>query len=245
VNQGHRFSIIIPTLQEGKLLFNTLRQFTAEIRHKFNIEIIVSDGGSTDDTISIAQSYANRVVQKEAGSKQNISIGRNEGAKIATGEILIFINADVVIEDINKFFLTLSDVFGDNTIIAATCNVNIYPEEQTIKDWIFHNCFNGYFWILNLIGIGMGRGECHVVRREVFEKLNGYNNKLAAGEDFEFFMRLKKVGKVKFIRNLTVYESPRRFRRYGYFWITLQWFLNSVSVLFFKHSFVDNWEPIR
>ncbi len=245
MDQRTRFSIIIPTLQEEKLLFHTLRQFTTDIRRKFDVEIIVSDGGSTDDTISIAQSYANQVVRKEAGSKQNISIGRNEGAHIASGEILIFINADVLIENIDKFFLTLMEVFDDKEIIAATCNVNIYPEEQTVKDWIFHNCFNGYFWFLNFIGIGMGRGECHVVRREIFEKLNGYNTKLVAGEDFEFFMRLKKNGKVKFIRNLTVHESPRRFRKYGYFWVTLKWFLNSVSVLLFKHSFVDKWEPIR
>ena len=240
-----QISIIIPTLQEGKYLKRTLEQFPQSVRDSFHIEIIVSDGGSTDTTLRIANDYADKVITHTAKTKQNISMGRNRGACVAKGDILIFLNADVVIEDIPKFFRLMIAAIQDKRFAAATCNVNIYPEEERISDWMFHNFFNGYFWCLNLIGMGMGRGECHVVRKEVFNEVNGYNESMAAGEDYELFLRLHRMGKIKFVRQLTVFESPRRFRKYGYIWISILWFLNALNVFLFDRSMVDEWKPVR
>lgn len=222
-----------------------LAQFTNEVRLRYNLELIVSDGGSTDRTIDIAKEHGTIVVTNPGGEKENISIGRNRGAQHARGDILIFLNADVVFEKIEKFFSLVKETFRDPQLVAATCNVNIYPEEQLLRDWMFHNFFNAYFWLLNSIGMGMGRGECHIILRKVFQKTGGYDRKLAAGEDYDLFMRLRKFGKVKYLLSLTVFESPRRFRKYGYIWITILWFLNATSVLFFKRSVVDRWKPIR
>jgi len=245
LNPSPFISVIIPTLQEEKALPGTLEQFTEALRRKYNLEIIVSDGGSTDRTIDIARSKADRIIEHHEASKQNISIGRNNGARIAFGGLLIFFNADVVIEDSEKFFSTVAKVFEDERIIAATCNVNIYPGEESILDWMFHNFFNGYFWLLNIAGMGMGRGECQIVRKKFFFKVGEYDNRLAAGEDYDLFMRLHKLGRTKFIRTLTVFESPRRFRKYGYLWITLLWFLNAAAVLICGRSLVDHWKPVR
>jgi glycosyltransferase involved in cell wall biosynthesis len=238
-------SIIIPTLQEEKILPQTLGQFTKEFRNLYDLELIVSDGGSNDGTIRIAHDYNAIVLAKTGDEKENISIGRNRGAQFASSDIFIFLNADVRIEDIQKFFSLVDQTFQDPGIVAATCNVNIYPEEQRKRDWAFHNFFNGYFWFLNLIGMGMGRGECHIIRSEAFRQCGGYDVKLAAGEDYDLFMRLKRFGKVKYLLSVTVFESPRRFRKYGYLWISVLWFLNAVSVLFFRRSVVDRWKPIR
>ena len=177
--------------------------------------------------------------------KQNISMGRNQGAWVAQGDVLIFLNADVIIEDPNKFFSLMLNAIGGDQIVAATCNVNIYPAQERISDWMFHNFFNGYFWLLNLLGMGMGRGECHVIKTEVFKKVNGYNETMAAGEDYELFLRLHRLGKIKFVRQLTVFESPRRFRKYGYLWISILWFINALSVFLFDRSMVDEWKPVR
>ena len=248
----HRFpvtnpsiSIIIPTLQEEKKLERTLGQFTPSLRELFRLEIIISDGGSSDRTLAIAAVNADVVVEHAEGERENISRGRNRGAAVARGDCLVFLNADVMIEEPEKFFSTMLRVIGDGRVAAATCNVNIYPEEEQFSDWLFHNFFNGYFWLLNLFGMGMGRGECHVVRKNAFDELGGYNEKTAAGEDFELFLRLQKRGKIIFVRTLTVFESPRRFRKYGYFLTTLLWFLNGIGVLFFHRSVVDHWKPVR
>jgi glycosyltransferase involved in cell wall biosynthesis len=238
-------SIIIPTLQEEKILARTLKQFSSSLRDKFRFEVIVSDGGSTDDSIRIAGEYSDKVIIHTGKSKQNISMGRNQGARAAQGAILIFLNADVIIEDPEKFLLQMLEDMRDGRIVAATCNVNIYPKEELIRDWVFHNFFNGYFWLLNILGMGMGRGECHVIRKDVFEKVDGYNETMAAGEDYELFLRLHRLGKIKFVRELTVFESPRRFRKYGYLWISILWFLNALSVFLFDRPMTDEWKPVR
>ena len=74
-------SVIIPTLNEEKLIERMLQQFTPGLIEKHDLEIVVSDGGSTDATLSIAKQYAHTVVENAAGIKQTISLGRNLGAE--------------------------------------------------------------------------------------------------------------------------------------------------------------------
>ncbi|MBI1804631.1 MAG: glycosyltransferase [Ignavibacteriae bacterium] len=242
---SHRISVIIPTLQEESCIARTLRQFKRELRQKYALEIIVSDGGSTDRTIEIARSFADCVVERDPKARENISLGRNHGARVAHGDILVFINADVIIERPDEFFSTIITTVAQENVAAATCNVLIYPEEENGIDRVFHRFFNWYFRLLNVFGMGMGRGECHVMRREIFERVGGYNEVLAAGEDYELYHRLHQKGEIAFLRSIKVFESPRRYRRFGYFYITFLWFLNGIWVLLFKRSFVEEWKPVR
>ena len=78
-------SIVIPTLNEEKIIETTLRSLRA---YSGYLEIIVSDGRSTDRTVEIARSIADTVVVHSGPERQNISKGRNRGAEVATGDIL-------------------------------------------------------------------------------------------------------------------------------------------------------------
>ena len=167
------------------------------------------------------------------------------GADAARGALFVFISADVIIAEPDLFFTTMCREASRDHVAAATCNVRIPPSEETTKDVLYHRFFNWYFRMLNTIGMGMGRGECHVVRAETFRAAGGYNEALAAGEDYELFLRLHRVGSIAFVRSLTVYESPRRYRRYGYLRITTLWLLNGLGVLFFNRSLVTEWKPVR
>ncbi|MBM4166087.1 MAG: glycosyltransferase [Ignavibacteria bacterium] len=240
-----KFSIIIPTLNEEKLLEKLLSQITDEIKSTFQLEIIVSDGGSTDSTISIAKKYSDVIVQKEIIENENIAIGRNRGAKIANGEILVFLNADTQFQNAKEFFREVIFIFEKQNIVGITCSVYVVPKEELFGDRIIHFVINHWFWFLNLVGIGMGRGECHVVKKEIFQQLHGYNERMSAGEDFEFFTRLKNKGELKFLRNIVVYESPRRYRKYGYMKVLFQWFLNAMYGVLFRKSYSTKWGIIR
>lgn len=211
----------------------------------YQYEIIISDGGSTDKTLDIAQRFANKIILKQGKSSQNIAAGRNIGAKSASGNILIFLNGDVILSDTFKFFSYLEKYFVHSDYLAFTCDVWIYPEEERLSDKIFHTIYNNYFWILNFIGVGMGRGECQVIRKNIFENIGGYSEKCAAGEDFELFKRIRKMGKILFSKNIFVCESPRRFRRFGYIRVTFSWIVNSFSVIFKKRSMHTEWEQVR
>jgi len=135
-------SIIIPTLNEAKYLGLLLSQFSNDLIKKFNIEIIVSDGGSSDNTIEIAKRYTDRVLLHDPRKKQTIAEGRNRGAKESKGEILFFINADTFIENIERFFEIIVKELAKPDIVALTCKVQVFPDEEKLSDKIFHTFHN-------------------------------------------------------------------------------------------------------
>jgi glycosyltransferase involved in cell wall biosynthesis len=244
-----KISLIIPVFQEEKILEETLKCYPKDLLERFNTEIIISDGGSTDRTIEIAKNYANKIVIHQESRKQTISEGRNMGAEAATGDIFVFINGDTVPKDVEYFLGFIRNWFIGNDKLsycgALACPVTIEPEKIMIKDKIFYNTHNTYVKLLNTVGVGMGRGECQIIKSDVFRKVGGYNSTIAAGEDFDLYRRISKVNKVGFADNIWVYESPRRFRRYGYLKIIWQWLFNALAVMVTGKSVSDEWEAVR
>lgn len=238
-------SIVIPAINEEKLLGRMLQQFAPDVVRRFDLELVVSDGGSTDRTLEISHRYAHKVIENTSGIKQTIALGRNIGARHADGDILVFLNADTLIEEVPFFFERLLEEIHKPRIVALTCSVEVYPFDQRWIDRTFHGFYNWFFWRMNMIGMGMGRGECHIMRREVFDAVNGYTPHIAAGEDYDLFSRLRKRGEIRFLKDVVVYESPRRYRKYGYAYVTVSWFLNFLSIFFLRRSLLSEWKPVR
>lgn len=238
-------SVIIPALNEEKLIYQTLSQFTSGLRHRYSLEVIVSDGGSTDKTLLISREFADKIVTASENEKQNIPRGRNIGAESARGKYFYFFNADTLIKDIDFFFKRSLEIISLPRYDAVACNVYVFPEEEKFVDKIFHGFYNNYVRFLNFLGMGMGRGECHIIKRDMFFKINGYNESLAAGEDFDLYRRISRTGRIKFAPELVVYESPRRYRKFGYAKVFGDWTRNSVSVLFRNKSVSQEWEAVR
>lgn len=241
-----KISVIIPALNEEKLIGKVLEQFKPDVKKKYNLEVIVSDGGSEDNTLNLLNGSVDKLIHPDKKNKQNIAIGRNNGANNSSGDVLVFLNADTVFGDIDIFFSTLEKAFSENTkTIALSCPVKIFPEEEILSDKIFHFFYNNYIKLLNKLIFGMGRGECHIVKREYFFQIKGYNENFALGEDFDLYKRLKKIGKIKFEDGCLVYESPRRFRKYGYIRVLADWVLNSFSIVLLKRPIYKDWKGVR
>lgn len=238
-------SIIIPTLNEEKLLPNLLDQLNDQkLKSKFNYEIIVSDGGSKDRTIDIAKKYTDKIVIHQEKRRQKISEGKNLGFKLSTGETLVFICADCRLDNPLQFF-DYVDKFKFSKYSAATFWFDVFPEEKIWSDYVFHFFFNWLIKVLNFFGNGMGRGECQLIKREVFEKVGGYNENLTAGEDYDLYTRIKKIGSIDVNFRIKVYESPRRYRKFGYLRILFMWFRNSLRVFNIVKTQVDEWKEVR
>lgn len=248
-NEELLISVIIPTFQEEKILPHLSKIFTSDFKKKYNLEVIVSDGGSSDLTLDIARTFADIIVEHEYPWRQTIAEGRNNGAKVANGRVFVFINADSIPQN-PDFFFNFIRRWGNekgkySKYKALATYVMSFPDETSLKDRIFYKLHNSYVKLLNLMGFGMGRGECQIIKREIFEIVDGYNPKIAAGEDFELYRRISKIAKIGFAEELKIFESPRRFRKYGYFKVVISWFLNSLSVLFCGKSIAKEWEAVR
>ena len=241
-----KYSIIIPTLNEEKLLPNLLKQLNnPSLKMKYNFEIIISEGGSKDKTNEIAHIYADIVKVHKEKERQNIARGRNEGFYSSSGEILIFLNGDVLLDDAESFFEYIEKHFVHSNYAAMTCKVKVFKEEEKISDIIFHTLYNSYFYLLNLIGVGMGRGECQIIKRKFFVLVGGNNVRLDAGEDFDLFKRIRRHSKILFANDICVYESSRRYRKLGYSGVTWSWIKNSISIILKNKSLSKEWEQIR
>ncbi|HEY9165843.1 MAG TPA: glycosyltransferase [Candidatus Kryptonia bacterium] len=239
-----KYSIIIPTLNEEKLLPGLLESLgNPSLKSKFDYEIIVSDGGSSDGTLEIAKQYCDKVLCYQLSETRTISACRSKGAGSASGDNLLFINADVRI-DLDKLLSMAQTKFASNGYVAMTCPIRCLPEQENMNDRIFSLVLNVFYFLSNLLGRGIARGECQLIRRKVYESVGGYKEELVTGEDFELFTRLRKHGRVLFLRGVTVYESPRRYRRWGYWRTVASWILSAGPWTKLKR-FYKEWEAIR
>jgi len=233
------FSIIIPTLNEEENIAKVICQFN-EVKDQYNIEIIVSDSGSIDYTVRIAKKCADTVIAYN-GKNCNISKTRNLGAKNANNEFLVFLDADILIDNVELFFDKLITTFNNEKIVAVSPRICVYPDKETKVDKFVHFIILLISRILNKVGIGYSRGGCQIIRTKFFNKVKGYNENFIAAEDVDIFRRLRKMGKTNIISDFKVYESPRRYREFGYISVLYAWFMNWFWTLMFNKSFSTKW----
>jgi glycosyltransferase involved in cell wall biosynthesis len=237
-------SFVIPTLNELKTIEQTLAslsQFSGE--H----EIVVSDGNSHDGTIELCRSYADEVIVYDEPARQTIAMARNLGAAAAKGDYLVFVDADVVIPDIDAFFETAQEEFRRRpNLVALTVKYRVFPEMSTFGDrYVFTMLGLQFLLQNNVFGIGAAGGEFQMIAADAFRRVGGFNERLAAAEDMDLFRRLSKTGDTRFVSSLTVFHTGRRAHAVGWPRLLWSWFTNSVSVFLFRKSASREWKEIR
>jgi glycosyltransferase involved in cell wall biosynthesis len=237
-------SIIIPTFNEERAIEKTLQGIKKLTSVPY--ELIVSDSGSTDRTVAIAEQYADQVV-RYTDTPRNAARGRNEGAKVARGDFLAFIDADVTVVDINTFFIeALQEFERDSKIVAIGARIKTDPRVETWGDRISHTIINFNCFIANNVFRAAAiSGEFQMMRAHVFAAAGRYNEALNITEDNDLYGRLRKFGKIRLVRKLWVMHESRRAHAIG--WPRLWWELgiNWVSVMFFGRTWHENWRHIR
>lgn len=214
-------SIIIPAWNEEKYLPKLLDCIKKQSYKDY--EIIVADANSTDRTRRIARKYGCKVVKGGMPA-----VGRNNGAKAAKGEILLFLDAD---SQIDKNFVrnALNEVEKRKTDVAGSY---LYPLSNNIIDKIFLAIFNAWIFVTqffypNACGSGI------FCKKWLHNKINGFDETIMLSEDMDYVKRCRKYGKFRIIKNSKVMYSMRRYDNEGRFKVGFKLFLSSLYRTFF------------
>jgi rSAM/selenodomain-associated transferase 2 len=207
-----KVSIIVPTLNEESVLEKTLTQIQQLSPH----ELIVSDGGSDDDTIRIAEKFSHRLITGHTGRAMQM----NAGAKEATGNILLFLHADNRLEP--ESYQKMLKHMENPKWIGGAFTLCIESDKWSIKlISLLANIRSRYF------GLAYG-DQGFFVRKEIFQNLNGFSP-IPICEDLDFYHRLRKAGSVILLKEKT-HTSPRRWIKEGIVFTTARNIL--IAILF-------------
>ena len=189
-------SIIIPTYNEEENIAETIAEIKKRDNRKLISEIIISDGLSTDATISIASNAgATVVVCKKKGRAAQM----NYGASMAKEEIIYFLHADSVPPE--NFTTYILKAFANN------CIAGCFRLAFDYQHWFLKaNC---WFTRFNVNAFRFG-DQSLFVTKEVFKKCAGFDETLLMMEDQEIIHRIKKYGKF-IVMNHTVTTSARKY----------------------------------
>jgi len=227
-------SVIIPTLEEEAYIEKTLSSLQ---RVATPIEVIVVDGGSRDKTVEIAMRFTDKVYSIR---KRGISAGRNYGAKHAEGDILVFLDADIIFP--LDFVEKTQKVFEDPKVVGATCN--IMPSRFRLGVTLFFYLYNKLLKVFTRIK-PHSRGEFFVVRKSSFQRVKGFDENMPCLEDHDLANRLSKLGRFVFIPDLTMYESLRRIQKLGFWRVIGTWFIDYVFFTLRGKPVSRVWHPVR
>lgn len=191
-------SIIIPVLNEAAIIQRNLEQ----LKNNSNIEIIVVDGGSQDNTVELAEQTEVLIITTSGGGR---SAQMNAGASIAKGEILLFLHIDTQLPP--NFLKLIPETLQKPDTVAGAFELNIKGEDVALR------------WVEKLVKL-----RCHLfslpygdqaifLKKQTFWEMGGFAN-LPIMEDFELIQRLKRQGKIA-IAPGNVTTSQRRWQTLG------------------------------
>ena len=204
VNSLHQndilFSVIIPSYNEGYHINRCIESILANNGKKFPFEIILVDNGSTDNTVSKVKSLGIHVIENNSGKRHKIAMLRNIGAKEAKGRIFAFLDADMTVPD---NWLENAWYYFREGFEGALGFVEDVPQEA---GWV------GTVWGERALhqrkkkmDVDFLTGRNIFINRQVFNKVNGFNEALLTSEDKDLTVRVVKSGfRVISIPDITV-----------------------------------------
>jgi glycosyltransferase involved in cell wall biosynthesis len=181
------FSVIVPTYMEEECIENCLRSIEGQRYHRSEFEIIVSDARSTDRTVELAHRYTDNIIVED---RKGIAFGRNCGAKKAKGDILVFIDADAILDE--NFLIHCHKTFMDPTVAGMTGIAN--PSDGgALQKFVYH----GTYWMVRLFyffGLSLFPGICVAYKRDVFLSHGGFREDFGIVEDLDLSRRIAHTG---------------------------------------------------
>jgi len=193
------FSIITPSYNQGQYIEQTIQSVLNQ--NYPNLEYIIIDGGSTDNTVKIIKKYEKHlkfwVSEKDKGQANAI----NKGLQYCTGEIFNWINSDDYLEE--GALVNIANAFSSKVQMVAG-KVRLFNNENTIE-YVQHSSLTAkglMFWLKGVRFVQPGVW----MRKDLIPKCGGINEAYHYSFDWDLYIRyLSKFGKVKYIEDLLIH----------------------------------------
>ncbi|MCA6075229.1 TIGR04283 family arsenosugar biosynthesis glycosyltransferase [Fulvivirga sedimenti] len=211
-------SVIIPALNEENMLPGLLKSVLAK---RVPVEIIVADGGSTDQTRKICESHGVKFISTSRGRAKQM----NEGAAMATGDILFFVHADSRLPEC--WYQELHEALSSG-VVAGTFSLEFDEQSVLLRAYGQLSKLNHSLFTYGDQGL--------FLHRTTFIETGGFKE-IPIMEDVEIYRRLKKMGPVVKMKS-TIVTSSRRFRKNG---IISQQLMNIFLVFAFRAGVPAAW----
>lgn len=218
-------SVIVPTLNEEKYIEKCLKAIRNQSYE--NYELIVSDGDSNDETVEIAKKYADKIV---ISKKRGFAAQHNNGVKVSSGKILVFVRADNIIAE---NLLEEAVRFVNDGYVCGGCKV--------IPDETYKASFNIFYSIISFLNVITSKmkiniaiiGDVFFFDKQAFLKIGGFKE-VAGSEDVDIIIKIRKIGRVGWTGKAYTINSSRRFKKEGFFATILRWIVGCLWVLIKK-----------
>jgi cellulose synthase/poly-beta-1,6-N-acetylglucosamine synthase-like glycosyltransferase len=232
------FSIVVPVKNEGKVIGRLLDALSSLNYPVDKREVIIVEDGSTDETLSICQKYAQesglniRVLQKPSSEGKPSAL--NYGIAHASGEIVGVFDADNV--PARDALLNVCGFFEDPTVAAVQGRTSSINHEENMmtkfvsrEETVWCEVYLQGKDVLNLFVYL--KGSCQFIKRDVLERLKGFDEK-ALSEDMELSARLAENGyRIRYAPNVQSWqESPSGVK--SLFKQRVRWYRGTMEVAF-------------
>lgn len=214
-------SIVIPTKNEEKNLPKLLE--SVKLQTFTDYEVIVADAGSADETCKIAGNFGAKLVEGGLPGP-----GRNRGAGVAEGQIVLFLDADVELSDPNFLEWNLEEMKSRGVNVATTL---VKPMSDSYIDKAMHEVYNAF-------ALGVERvkphapGFCIFVKKHVHQDIGGFDEDVVFAEDHEYVQRAVKEGyRFRVLRSVPISVSVRRLEKDGRLGIALKYMLAELHMM--------------
>jgi len=199
-----KISIITVVYNNGSTIEDTIRSIEAQTYR--DVEHIVIDGGSTDQTLDVIRRHQDKIAKLVSEPDRGIFDAMNKGLRLATGDVVAFLNADDIYAD-SDVLQRVAEVFADPTVEACYADlVYVAPEDMSkpVRYWQSRDFRPGLF--------ARGWVPAHptfFARRSAYERHGGYDDSLGLAADFDLMMRLLERYRLKSVYVPKVFVKMR------------------------------------
>ncbi len=211
-------NIIIPTLNEEDYLPKLLDSITKQNFKDY--EIIVADAGSQDKTIEIARVSGCKISPGGLPAK-----GRNEGAKTAEGDLLLFLDADMILPP--KFLENILKEFKNQNLDVASFPISA---QENKFDELAYKAYN--YWTKLTQNFLPHATQAILVKKKTHQAVNGFDEDIKLAEDHYYVREINKFAKFRFLKIGPVLTSSRRFEQDGRIKTCLKYILAELYMIF-------------